>query len=107
MRVRRRAAERAGTYAETIRARRKGEGLRKLPYRRRVWGRSSSGNRLPRANYTAGLRTESAPEQKAKMPMAIDTPVDWAAALAEGLLKRARPPRTGRGESPFFWKRAI
>lgn len=29
------------------------------------------------------------------------------AALDEGLVKRARPPRTGRGEQPFYWKRAI
>ena len=29
------------------------------------------------------------------------------AAEDEGLVKRARPPRTGRGEQPFYWKRAV
>lgn len=29
------------------------------------------------------------------------------AAKEEGLVKCARPPRNGRGESPFYWKRAI
>lgn len=29
------------------------------------------------------------------------------AAEAEGLVKKARPPRVGRAAQPFFWKRAI
>ncbi len=29
------------------------------------------------------------------------------AAKAEGLVRSARPPRTGRGAQPMFWKRAV